>query len=186
MLKLYYAISFKMLTCLLYLPNHLPLDFSSDCSTSPIGVSNPDIIPDSHMTASSTRTDTHYQPWFGRLRGNRGVGWCSLTSDSNNDWLQIYFGDMFTVCRVDTQGDINGNEWVTAFKLSFSTDGNIWTTYKFNNGADVVRHVHSCEVKVGHSNSLLFQSVVHWPVHQYAPPTTVGMFRGSLWLKSKQ
>ena len=92
------------------------------------------------MTASSTYIGSRFQPWFGRLGGNRGDGWCSLTSNSNNDWLQIYLGDMFTVCRVDTQGDINGNEWVTAFKLSFSTDGNIWTTYKFDNGIEVVSH----------------------------------------------
>lgn len=111
----------------------------------PVGVSNPDIIPDSHMTASSTHTASRYQPAFGRLRGSRGDGWCTLTSDSNNDWLQVYFGDMFTVCRVDTQGDINGNEWVKAFKLSFSADGNSWSNYKYNNGTDVVRQSNARE-----------------------------------------
>ena len=104
-------------------------------------MANPGIIPDSHMTASSTHIESRYQPWFGRLGGNRGDGWCSQTRDSNNDWLQIYFGDMFTVCRVDTQGDINGNEWVTAFKLSFSTNGSVWTTYKSENGIEVVSHL---------------------------------------------
>ena len=105
-------------------------------------MSNPDVIPDSHMTASSevASSESRFQPAFGRLGGNRGDGWCSGTRASNSDWLQIYFGDMFTVCRVDTQGDINGNEWVTAFKLSFSSDGNSWTTHKFDNGTDVVRH----------------------------------------------
>ena len=123
-------------------PGHelLPLEFAADCSTSPIKVSNSDVIPDSHMIASSTHPASRYQPAFGRLGGIRGDGWCSKTSSSNSDWLQIYFGNMFTVCRVDTQGDINGNEWVTAFKLSFSSDGNSWTTYKFDNGTVVVRH----------------------------------------------
>ena len=46
---------------------------------------------------------------------------------------------MFTVCGVDTQGDRNGNEWVTAFRLSFSHDGSNWTTYAYENGTDVVR-----------------------------------------------
>ena len=104
-----------------------------------IGVSNPDIIPDSHMTASSTFDNILYQPEFGRLGDIRGEGWCSLTSSRNDEWLQVYFGNMFTVCRVDTQGDVNGNEWVTAFKLSFSKDGVSWTTYKHKNGTEVVR-----------------------------------------------
>ena len=42
------------------------------------------------------------------------------------------------MCAVATQGDINGNEWVTDFKLSFSTDGSNWITYKDGNGIDVV------------------------------------------------
>ena len=94
------------------------------------------------MTASSTHNDDtgRFQPEFGRLQGNRGDGWCAGTGDSNDDWLQIYFGNIFTVCGVATQGDINGNEWVTAFKLSFSTDGSGWTTYTYDNGTDVVRH----------------------------------------------
>ena len=92
------------------------------------------------MTASSTYGEAYYRPGFGRLRGNRGDGWCSRTNDSNDEWLQIYFGDLFTVCGVDTQGDINGNEWVTAFKLSFSTDGSSWFTYAYDNGTDVVRY----------------------------------------------
>ena len=126
-----------------------PLEFHSDCSTSPLGVSNPDVIPDSHMTASSevASPESRFQPAFGRLGGNRGEGWCSLTPAGNNDWLQIYFGDMFTVCRVDTQGDINGNEWVTDFKLSFSSDGNSWTTYN-HNGTELVRH--SCILNFVH------------------------------------
>ena len=125
-------------------------DCSSTCATQPIGVSNTAVIPDSHMTASSVYSADRYQPWFGRLGGNRGDGWCSLTNDSNDDWLQVDFGDMFTVCRVDTQGHINGNKSVTMFKLSFSTDGKTWTTYKANDGSDLVRH--SFEVIVNGSN----------------------------------
>lgn len=90
------------------------------------------------MTASSMEEPTErYQAAFGRLHGNRGDGWCSYIKDSTDDWLQIYLGDMFTVCRVDTQGDRNGNEWVIAFKLSFSTDGSSWTPYS-HKGTNVV------------------------------------------------
>ena len=45
----------------------------------------------------------------------------------------------FQVCGIATQGDRNGNEWVTDFKLSYSSDGNVWTFYQDANGVDVVR-----------------------------------------------
>ena len=43
------------------------------------------------------------------------------------------------VCGVATQGERNGNEWVTDFKLLYSSDGKKWRTYKDENAADVVR-----------------------------------------------
>ena len=43
------------------------------------------------------------------------------------------------MCGVATQGDINKNEWVLDFKLSYSADGNTWTTYKDGDGDEVVR-----------------------------------------------
>ena len=45
------------------------------------------------------------------------------------------------VCALATQGDRNGNEWVTAFKLSYSSDAQTWTPYKDVNGTEVVRSV---------------------------------------------
>ena len=42
------------------------------------------------------------------------------------------------MCGVATQGDINGNKWVTDFKMSYLTDDRIWTPYKDGN-EDVVR-----------------------------------------------
>ena len=94
------------------------------------------------MTASSTLQipAQRYQPGYGRIGDNRGGGWCSQAADSNDDWLQVYFGDLFTVCRVDTQGDEDSVGWVTAFKLSFSLDGSSWITYKNDNGTIVVRY----------------------------------------------
>ena len=105
------------------------------------------------MTASSTYEADRYQPEFGRLQGKRGDGWCSRTKDSNDDWLQIFFGEMFTVCGVDTQGDRNGNEWVKAFKLSFSTDGSSWTTYANEDGTDIVSRVFFLLLKYGITNN---------------------------------
>lgn len=88
------------------------------------------------MTASSLHNNS--QAAYGRLNGNRGNGWCTKEADENNDWLQIDLGKRFDVCGVATQGDINGNEWVTDFKMSYLSDGRMWTPYKDGN-EDVVR-----------------------------------------------
>jgi len=95
------------------------------------------------MTASSQYSD-NYQPFYGRLHGERGDGWCSKTANGDEDWLQVDLGKTTEVCAVATQGDINGNEWITDFKLSYSSDGNKWTTYKDKNGAEVVRFHCTC------------------------------------------
>ena len=115
-------------------------EYYATCLGCPIGVSDLKTIPDNQMTASSIYEETLHQPEFGRLQGNRGDGWCSRTRDSNNEWLQIYFGDLFTVCGVDTQGHTGNHSWVTAFKLSFSTDGSSWITYAYDNGTDMVSY----------------------------------------------
>ena len=41
------------------------------------------------------------------------------------------------MCAVSTQG--HSGEYTTDFKLSFSSHGNTWTTYKDENGAEMVR-----------------------------------------------
>ena len=90
------------------------------------------------MTASSHFSDT-YLPAYGRLNGDRGDGWCAKESSGNDDWLQVDLGTTSQVCAIATQGDINGDEWVTQFKLSYSSDGHVWTPYKDANGVEVVR-----------------------------------------------
>ena len=108
-----------------------------ECDTDPVGIFSPSVIPDIQMTASSEYSD-RYKPYFGRLNGDRGDGWCSKEAAGNDDWLQVDLGKTVQVCAVATQGDINGDEWTTDFKLSFYSDENTWTTYKDGNGAEVV------------------------------------------------
>ena len=114
-----------------------------NCFDYPVGVSSPGIIPDNQMTASSyTTTDySSYRAYNGRLNDTRGDGWCSAVPDSVNDWLQIDFARIIQVCALATQGDVNGNEWVTDFKLSYSYDGNSWEAYKDANGIDQVTYL---------------------------------------------
>ena len=35
-------------------------------------------------------------------------------------------------------GDVNGDEWTTVFKLSFSTDGNTWKMYRDKQNVEMV------------------------------------------------
>ena len=96
------------------------------------------------MTASSLLSET-FQPAYGRLHGDRGDGWCSKEPNKTDDWLQVDLGKTLQVCAVASQGDRgtdgfgSDHEWVTDFKLSYSPDGNTWTTYKYANGTEVVR-----------------------------------------------
>ena len=48
------------------------------------------------------------------------------------------FGRTVEVCAVATQGDVNGDEWVHDFYLSFSSDGATWATFTDENGTQVV------------------------------------------------
>ena len=114
-------------------------------------MSSPSIIPDDQITASS-KFEEWYHPFYGRLHGNRGDGWCAR-EESAEDWLQIDFGKTLQVCAVATQGDINGDEWVTDFKLSFSSDGRAWTTYQDTNGTElvkIIRYLINIKIKMLH------------------------------------
>lgn len=94
------------------------------------------------MTASSFyKNDDNYQPAYGRLHGTRGDGWCA-NERNGSDWLQVDLGKLLELCAVATQGDgtyDEDDEWVTDFKLSYSSDGNNWESYKDGNGIEVVR-----------------------------------------------
>ena len=114
--------------------------FTEDgCLASSIGLSDPNIVPDSQMTASSTRQESNYRPAFGRLGDERGGGWCAQTNDSDNDWLEVSLGDFYNICRVDTQGGADGFAWTTAFKLNYSINGLRWNIYKKDDGTQMVR-----------------------------------------------
>ena len=121
-----------------------------------MGVSSPGIIPDSFMRASSAFDSDSYLPSYARLHGDRGDGWCALDHDDTpNDWLQIDFGKTIEVCGVATQGDINGNEWVLEFELSFSSRGDSWETYKDTDGENMVRFL--CLFKA-------LENILYWQV----------------------
>ena len=108
----------------------------------PVGIFDKSKIPDSQLTASS-QYGTSTQPAYGRLNGNRGDGWCAEKADRNDDWLQVDLGKTIQVCAIATQGDRDGDELTTDFKLSYSSDGNVWMNYYDGDGKERVRF--SCQ-----------------------------------------
>ena len=130
---------FSDISCLNFsMNNSLPSEPADDCFTKPLKVSDRAKIPDNQLTASSQEGD-RFQPAYGRLNGDRGDGWCTKEPSGADDWLQVDLGKEIQVCGAATQGDVNGNEWATAFKLSYSSDGSVWTPYQDADGVDVVR-----------------------------------------------
>ncbi|XP_078381896.1 uncharacterized protein LOC144664624 [Oculina patagonica] len=115
-------------------------NYVESCYNNAVGVANPSSIQDNQMTASSQFDDRHL-PSYGRLNNARGGGWCAEQANETNDWLQIDFNRTVEVCAVATQGDNDGiEEWVTDFKLSFSSDGGNWTTYRDANDTEMEFH----------------------------------------------
>ncbi|XP_066290412.1 uncharacterized protein [Branchiostoma lanceolatum] len=97
----------------------------------PMGVES-GAIPDAQMTASSEYNDNH-GPRRGRLyivNDDGGIGaWCAKTNDGNQ-WLQVDLGKVEEVSGVVTQGRQDCcDQWVTTYKLHFSTDGANWRPY---------------------------------------------------------
>ena len=89
-------------------------------------------ISDAQISASSRRGD--YSAKKARLNSrqssrNRGC-WAAATNDLHQ-WLQVDLGGYTKVTGVATQGGGYGlSEWVTKFKIRYSTDGVIWQYYK--------------------------------------------------------
>ena len=132
----------------------LHAEILGNCYSNVVGVADPDVIPDRSFRASSYYKSGGHddQPAYGRLNGNRGDGWCAEKLDTKQ-WLQVDIGKIIEVCAVATQGDVNGNEWVIDFTLSYYKYGGPWTTYKDANGVEVVRFQLSCRLKPGHPHT---------------------------------
>ena len=84
------------------------------------------IIADGQISASSQWDDDH-APSQGRLHfkrnGAKRGAWSAKTNDVNQ-WLQIDLVHMHTkVSRVASQGRDDLDQWVTKYKLQYSTDG---------------------------------------------------------------
>ncbi|XP_035668107.1 retinoschisin-like [Branchiostoma floridae] len=78
----------------------------SDCSTEKA-------LLNSHATASGTG-------WAG--------AWCA-SGIHGVHWLQVDLKSLSRIAGVITQGRADGDQWVTSYKLTFSSGGTVWDTY---------------------------------------------------------
>eukprot|EP00058_Branchiostoma_floridae_P002341 XP_002587829.1 hypothetical protein BRAFLDRAFT_94085 [Branchiostoma floridae] len=96
-------------------------------------------IPDSSITASSYH-HANRAPYRGRLNWDSGSGGWAAARNDIGQWLQVDFKAMKRVTGTVIQGRLGPiyQQWVTSYKLQYSTDWVNWTPYTDSNGSDVV------------------------------------------------
>ncbi|KAK3716436.1 hypothetical protein QZH41_016844, partial [Actinostola sp. cb2023] len=82
------------------------------------------IIPDSSMTASSSRRGD--LPHYARLHNSKY--WCAAEK-KKSEYLQIDLGKIQTINKIAIQGRGSWYYWVSGFFLWYSQDGQRWTGY---------------------------------------------------------
>uniref|UniRef100_A0A2C9K961 F5/8 type C domain-containing protein n=1 Tax=Biomphalaria glabrata TaxID=6526 RepID=A0A2C9K961_BIOGL len=91
----------------------------------PMGVSNPLIVADGQLTASSS-LDIFHGPTRGRLFTNQDGAWAGAWSPNitdNNQYIQVDFRGTYNISGVVTQGSPDQRSWVTKYIVYYSTDG---------------------------------------------------------------
>ena len=98
------------------------------------------VITDGQISASS-QWDVNHAAIQGRLHfkhyGVKQGAWSAGANDVNQ-WLQINLNEYVTLTHVASQGRNAANQWVTKYKLQYSTDGTNFQYYQ-EQGADKVK-----------------------------------------------
>jgi hypothetical protein len=102
----------------------------------PLGVSN-GYISSSQISSSSNFNADHDTRGVRLLRSVHPVSSWSAGHINVNQWVQVDFQESTRVTGVATQGRNAYNEWVTTYKILYSSDGVSWSTYK-ENGQDKI------------------------------------------------
>ena len=99
------------------------------------------VLPNSAITASSIWGSAH-EPWRARLNNVPNGHWGSWSAATNQigEWLQIDLGRETVVTKIATQGrpPTCCSQWVTSYKILFSSDSTNWKEYKENNSVKVI------------------------------------------------
>ncbi|XP_044163573.1 lactadherin-like [Acropora millepora] len=105
-----------------------------ECRIQTLGMEN-NKIPNGAVTASSS-FGPWYEPWEARLNNaqtHSSYGSWSALQNNIGQYLQIDLGKERVVNKIATQGRPSYDQWVTSYKLLFSSDGAKWNEYQ-NNG----------------------------------------------------
>ena len=89
-------------------------------------------IPNGAVTASSVGGLAH-EPWQARLNNietSGSTGSWSTGPTTVGQYLQIDLGKERVVNKIATQGRPSYDQWVTSYKLLFSSDGANWNEYQ--------------------------------------------------------
>ena len=133
----------------------------TECRIQPLGMENGE-IPNSEVEASSTwEPSAGCKPWQARLNNaqtSSSHGSWSARTNNAGQFLQIDLRKERVVNKIATQGRPLHDQWVTSYKLLFSSDGAKWNEYQ-NNGVVKVNAVKSFSRCVGHHSK--FQDLEH-------------------------
>ena len=108
----------------------------TECRIQPLGMENREILNEAVKASSSWASG--YEPWQARLNNIQKSGSSGSWSTRQNavgQYLQIDLGKERVVNKIATQGrsSTNYSQWVTSYKLLFSSEETNWNEYQ-NNG----------------------------------------------------
>lgn len=97
-------------------------------------------IPNRAFTAS-TKWDTYHRANRARLNtvaNKRYRGAWSARKNNRRQWIQVRLGRKTRITGVVTQGRQDANQWVTSYKLSYSSNGRTFRPYRENGRVKVL------------------------------------------------
>ena len=103
----------------------------TECRIQPLGMENREIRNDAVKASSSWGLE--HEPWQARLNNIRrsgSTGSWSTRLNAVGQYLQIDLGKERVVNKIATQGRPSTDQWVTSYKLLFSSDGAKWNEYQ--------------------------------------------------------
>ncbi|XP_042554484.1 lactadherin isoform X6 [Dipodomys spectabilis] len=94
-------------------------------------------IPDRQLTASSSYKTLGlrafgWYPFYARLDRQGKINAWTAQGNGANEWLQVDLGSQKQVTGIVTQGarDFGHIQYVAAYKVAYSDDGEVWTEYR--------------------------------------------------------
>jgi hypothetical protein len=97
----------------------------------PLGVSDPAVIANSRLSASSAHGNNweYYGPSNARLHRHINWGGWIPNSPRAGEWVQVDLGEIKEIGGISTQGSAAGSHWLTQYTLVFSRDGTNFHSY---------------------------------------------------------